>query len=77
MCTLKSFPYQPEHCIGWARSVFDQLFEVDPRLVKGLLDQPAGTQPVPTLPHPHHAVATNLSSPVNRLFAVSGELAAC
>lgn len=26
LCTLKSFPYQSDHCIAWARSVFDQLF---------------------------------------------------
>lgn len=31
MCTLKSFPYQPEHCIGWARAIFDQAFGNYPR----------------------------------------------
>jgi len=31
MCTLKSFPYQPEHCIGWARATFDQFFCNNPR----------------------------------------------
>ena len=37
MCTLKSFPYLPEHCIGWAKAIFDQLFEEEPRLVYQLI----------------------------------------
>lgn len=26
LCTLKSFPYQPEHCVAWAKNVFEQSF---------------------------------------------------
>eukprot|EP01041_Mallomonas_annulata_P003343 gene3343-6615_t len=26
MCTLKSFPYLPEHCISWAKAMFDELY---------------------------------------------------
>lgn len=37
MCTLKSFPYQPEHCVAWARSIFDQLFGADMRTLKACL----------------------------------------
>lgn len=32
--------YQPEHCIGWARAVFDQTFNVDAVLLKALLCEP-------------------------------------
>lgn len=38
MCTLKSFPYQSDHCIAWARSVFDQLFVNNIRVVKQCIE---------------------------------------
>jgi ubiquitin-activating enzyme E1 len=37
VCTLKSFPYQPEHCIAWARSIFDDYFTADITAMKSLL----------------------------------------
>ena len=37
VCTLKSFPYQPEHCIAWARSIFDDYFTADIMAIKSLL----------------------------------------
>lgn len=41
LCTLKSFPYQPEHCIAWARSLFDRLFGEDVRALRTCLDAAA------------------------------------
>lgn len=38
MCTLKSFPYQPEHCIAWSRSIFDQNFNEDVKLIRSFLE---------------------------------------
>ena len=38
VCTLKSFPYQPEHCIAWARSIFDDYFTADIIAIKSLLN---------------------------------------
>jgi len=38
LCTLKSFPYQPEHCIAWARSVFDRLFGEEVRALRSCLE---------------------------------------
>ena len=38
MCTLKSFPYQPEHCIAWARSLFDRLFNEEIRNLRAILE---------------------------------------
>ena len=43
MCTLKSFPYQPEHCIGYAKALFDQLFNNDPILLKTVLEDPSSS----------------------------------
>ena len=40
LCTLKSFPYQPEHCVAWARSKFDQLFNSDIRMLESCLKIP-------------------------------------
>lgn len=34
LCTLKSFPYQPEHCVAWARNKFDQMFSSDLKMLK-------------------------------------------
>ena len=40
LCTLKSFPYQPEHCVAWARSKFDQLFNSDIKILESCLKIP-------------------------------------
>jgi ubiquitin-activating enzyme E1 len=40
LCTLKSFPYQPEHCVAWARSKFDQLFSADLKTLQSCLEIP-------------------------------------
>ena len=37
LCTLKSFPYQPEHCVSWARNKFDQLFNNDITMLQSCL----------------------------------------
>lgn len=37
LCTLKSYPYQPEHCVSWARNKFDQLFNSDIKLLESCL----------------------------------------
>lgn len=39
LCTLKSFPYQPDHCVSWARSIFDQYFLSDVRTLKTFLTE--------------------------------------
>ena len=39
LCTLKSFPYQPEHCVSWARAVFDESFSQDVSTIKALATQ--------------------------------------
>ena len=49
MCTLKSFPYQPEHCIGYAKALFDQLFNNDPITLKSIL-QDISSDVIDTLP---------------------------
>eukprot|EP01032_Pedospumella_encystans_P012227 gene12227-14159_t len=33
LCTLKSFPYQPEHCVAWAKSRFEEYFNSQVELV--------------------------------------------
>ena len=38
MCTLKSFPYHPEHCVAWARNKFDQLFSADVKTLRSCLE---------------------------------------
>ena len=38
MCTLKSFPYHPEHCVAWARNKFDQLFSADVKTLQSCLE---------------------------------------
>ena len=65
LCTLKNFPYKPEHTLQWARDKFEGIFAQDPAsinsylsdaaFVDGLLKQP-GSQPIDTL----KAIATNL-----------------
>ena len=37
LCTLKSFPYQPEHCVAWGRNKFDQLFNSDIKMLESCL----------------------------------------
>lgn len=39
MCTLKSFPYQPDHCVAWGRSIFDKHFFSGPRILQSALTQ--------------------------------------
>ena len=34
ICTIKSFPYKQEHTIQWARELFEQEFNVLPKLIK-------------------------------------------
>lgn len=29
LCTLKSFPYQTDHCVAWAKHLFETLFDQD------------------------------------------------
>ena len=38
LCTLKSFPYQPDHCISWAKGLFERLFGEDIRPLKTSLE---------------------------------------
>ncbi|KII73336.1 Ubiquitin-like modifier-activating enzyme 1 [Thelohanellus kitauei] len=40
MCTLKNFPYLPEHTIQWARDLFEGSFTQWPTLLKNFLDNP-------------------------------------
>jgi ubiquitin-activating enzyme E1 len=40
MCTLKNFPHAIEHCIEWARDVFEGLFSDGPREVNKYMDDP-------------------------------------
>lgn len=37
VCTLKSFPYQPDHCIAWGRALYDQVFVQDINMIKELV----------------------------------------
>jgi len=39
MCTLHSFPHNIDHCLTWARSEFDGLFEKAPAAVSGWLEK--------------------------------------
>ena len=65
LCTLKNFPYKPEHVLQWARDNFEGTFAQEPAyinsyladsaFVEGLLKQP-GSQPMDTL----KSIATNL-----------------
>ena len=43
LCTLKSFPYQPDHCISWAKGLFERLFSEDIRALKTSLELPLST----------------------------------
>merc|ERR1719502_1929188 len=57
LCTLKNFPYKPEHTLQWGRDDFEGVFcqspaaanayLSDPAFVPGLLKQP-GSQPEDT-----------------------------
>jgi ubiquitin-activating enzyme E1 len=40
MCTLKNFPHAIEHCIEWARDVFEGIFSDGPREMNKFLDDP-------------------------------------
>lgn len=40
MCTLRSFPYLPDHCIEWGRAQFTELFDVPPRDAEMYLKDP-------------------------------------
>lgn len=42
MCTLRSFPYLPDHCIEWGRAQFTELFDVPPRDAEMYLKDPKG-----------------------------------
>ncbi len=38
LCTLKSFPYQSDHCISWARSVFDGVYNSEVKALQNVLE---------------------------------------
>eukprot|EP00817_Percolomonadidae_sp_ATCC50343_P000176 CAMPEP_0117430022 /NCGR_PEP_ID=MMETSP0758-20121206/9543_1 /TAXON_ID=63605 /ORGANISM="Percolomonas cosmopolitus, Strain AE-1 (ATCC 50343)" /LENGTH=1038 /DNA_ID=CAMNT_0005217589 /DNA_START=136 /DNA_END=3248 /DNA_ORIENTATION=- len=40
MCTIKNFPYEIQHTIVWAKSLFDQLFHGDIQHLNDFLSQP-------------------------------------
>ena len=40
MCTLHSFPHNIDHCLTWARSEFEGLFEKNPAEAKAFLSKP-------------------------------------
>lgn len=42
MCTVHSFPHNINHCLAWARSEFEGLFEKTPTEVNAFLEDPAG-----------------------------------
>jgi molybdopterin/thiamine biosynthesis adenylyltransferase len=37
LCTIKSFPYKAEHCVAWAKSLFDQLYNADMAMLRDLV----------------------------------------
>lgn len=37
LCTLKSFPYQPDHCIAWAKNLFDIIFTSDISIMRDVI----------------------------------------
>jgi ubiquitin-activating enzyme E1 len=37
LCTLKSFPYKPEHCVAWGKNLFEQYFTADVELLRSAL----------------------------------------
>jgi ubiquitin-activating enzyme E1 len=37
ICTLKSFPYLPEHCVAWAKSAFEAMFSADVAVLRSAL----------------------------------------
>eukprot|EP01038_Epipyxis_sp_PR26KG_P011489 gene11489-15388_t len=39
LCTLKSFPYQPEHCIAWAKNKFESFFNSDVSRLKDYINR--------------------------------------
>jgi ubiquitin-activating enzyme E1 len=41
MCTVHSFPHNIDHCLTWARSEFEGLFEKTPTEVNGFLSNPS------------------------------------
>ncbi|KAJ4779926.1 ubiquitin-activating enzyme 1 [Rhynchospora pubera] len=42
MCTVHSFPHNINHCLAWARSEFEGLFEKTPTEVNAFLEDPEG-----------------------------------
>ncbi|XP_078180716.1 ubiquitin-activating enzyme E1 2-like [Carex rostrata] len=42
MCTVHSFPHNINHCLAWARSEFEGLFEKTPTEVNAFLEDPKG-----------------------------------
>lgn len=48
LCTLKSFPYQPEHCVAWARNKFDQMFSSDLKMLKTCFEVSEFIDPKPS-----------------------------
>ncbi|KAJ1379246.1 hypothetical protein B484DRAFT_426327, partial [Ochromonadaceae sp. CCMP2298] len=44
LCTLKSFPYQPEHCVAWAKSKLEQFLTIDVALLAPLRDMLKGQE---------------------------------
>lgn len=40
VCTIKTFPNTSDHCIAWAREVFEDIFVLKPKNTKEYLDNP-------------------------------------
>ena len=38
LCTLKSFPYLPEHCVAWSKSLFEAHFSEDVNRMRTILE---------------------------------------
>jgi ubiquitin-activating enzyme E1 len=41
ICTLKNFPYKPEHTLQWARDYFEGVFCQGPQSVNSFLSDPS------------------------------------
>ena len=75
LCTLKSFPYQPEHCVAWARSKFDQLFSADIKTLKSCLEIPSLTPPTVSVEEPIDSIdPTAVLSSLSALLLSSDDI---
>jgi molybdopterin/thiamine biosynthesis adenylyltransferase len=62
LCTLKSFPYQPEHCVAWARNKFDQMFSSDLKMLKTCFEMSEFIDPEISDTESSDAVASSLAA---------------